>query len=96
MMQNQSVARITAGALCREPARYPPPTPEITRPRRGNVEAAEAKTQHWKPKRIKLPKRAQHELRALKRRLIEGCFAGTYRPAFVSQCFNDFPELVSA
>jgi len=43
-----------------------------------------------------LPERAQHELRAIKRRLIEGYHAEVYRPEFVRQCFNDFPDLVSA
>ena len=61
-----------------------------------NIRPSGAVTRSASNKRIKLPKRAQTELRALKRRLLAGYGARQFRPEFVKLCFMEFPALVSA
>ena len=61
-----------------------------------NIRPFGVTTKSAKLKRIKLPKRAQTELRALKRRLLAGYEARQFSSEFVKLCFMEFPALVAA
>jgi hypothetical protein len=74
-------------------AAYRPPIDE-KKPGCGNIRAFGNTSEQRK--HIKLPKRAQIQLRYLKRRLIAGYGASRYTLEFVRECFMEFPALVKA
>lgn len=75
---------------------YKPPESTKKRPRCISTEAAGISNAKWKPKFIRLPLIAQHELQALRARLLAGHATGALRAGFVQKCVLDFPELVAA
>ena len=70
--------------------------PEIQRAGCANIRPFGGTTKADIQKVIKLPKRAQRDLRYLKRRLIAGYCASRYTLEFVHGCFMEFPALVKA